>query len=153
MELKKYEKKINKAVEYLTEFPESIYDAWAEPKVNKGGILFMWVNHKADSAILDDVERPFDDAGCLTMLRQNVGYCVGLVVDGKPRKRKRKNKRIRKIIEQDERIPKNGEDIKLEHLPIFASYQLAFEEYRRKGKYKKLIKQIKKLQKCTITVD
>jgi hypothetical protein len=88
--------KYDLAIEFLTQNPDKIWDAWNHPAVNEGGCLFMYAHHST---------------GCLTQIRSAAeDYC------GSPLPQ------IAEII-ADERIPERSANITVESLPVFAEWQ------------------------------
>lgn len=90
-------------VERLTKNPEFIYDSWndAEP-------LFQ--------VAARNTHRNY---GCLTQIRQEIEiYSKGIVHEYHAQ-----TSELTKQIRNDERIPKNPKDIKVEDLPVFAEWQ------------------------------
>ncbi len=102
--------KYDEAVEYLTDHPDEIYDAWGcgaededdQPYVH-AQCLFQFATRNGEWSV---------DYGCLTQIR--VGFGEVEVED---------NHQLTLEIRADERIPSHGLDIRVEHLPVFAEWQ------------------------------
>jgi hypothetical protein len=96
--------KYDKQIKFLTANPERITRQW------ESGIgLFQFIDRSCD-----DNESNIN-SGCLTMIRSNMS-CVAII-------NRNVNNEITEQIRNDERIPINSNDIKVEHLPIFAEWQ------------------------------
>jgi hypothetical protein len=93
----------DEAVAYLTEHPDEILKAWSypDPEWHTGHSLFMCCGG----------EDSIRGAGCLTQIRQTDGRVPAATVD------------LTEAIAADERIPLDGWDIKVQHLPVFAEWQ------------------------------
>jgi hypothetical protein len=100
--------KYDMAVEYLTEHPDEIYDAWGNPFLHKGGCLFQFCNANGYNAII---------CGCLTQIRRG-GYAA-------------ETEELTEEIRNDERIPSSALDIRAEHLPVFAEWQRRLDKELR----------------------
>lgn len=105
--------KYDEAIAYLTKHPDAIQDAWQAGDVHEeAGCLFVAV---APEHQLYGHSVPFTsggDCGCLTTIR-----C------GDSRFALAWTKELTEAIRADERIPKDPDDITVEHLPIFAEWQ------------------------------
>lgn len=101
------------AVAYLTAHPEEIYEAWNEATDEvRGGCLFAYATKK-------DEDFHCTNIGCLTMIRHDrdareLGSEFG--------------PEITQAIRDDERIPDEGDDITVEHLPVFAEWQRRLDD-------------------------
>lgn len=95
--------KYDEAISYLTENPDQIQNSWNAPHSYFAGCLFMYVSKDTSS---------YDDIGCLTTIRRNDGF--GRVAC---------TRELTEAIRADERIPKKVNDIKVEHLSVFAEWQ------------------------------
>jgi len=95
--------KYDKAIDYLTENPDQIWNSWNEPHSYPQGCLFMYVSKTEHTA---------NNIGCLTTIRRNDGF--GKVAC---------TPELTEAIRADERIPKGARDIKVEDLPVFAEWQ------------------------------
>ena len=93
--------KYDEAIEYLTENPGQIYDAWMDPDSHQGGCLFKFLPGP------DNVDQWI---GCLTQIRF------------KPKLYSSRVPFLDEII-QDERIPFRPSDITIEDLPVFKEYR------------------------------
>jgi hypothetical protein len=104
--------KYDLAIDILTQNPSRIHDVWSDPEQSDGGCLFMWGNRSS---------------GCLTQIRKDPDIFGGTLPQAAE-------------IAKDERIPQNGYDIRVEHLPVFAEWQRRLDaelgENRSQGKYK-----------------
>jgi hypothetical protein len=87
--------KYDLAIEFLTQNPDKIWDAWNHPAVNEGGDLFMYAHRST---------------GCLTQIRRDPETYSGTISQSAE-------------ILADERIPKFPADITVESLPVFAEWQ------------------------------
>ena len=109
----------DKAVEYFTEHPNEINDAWNWPTTFKNtegeqiGLLFKHLggSHK-DS---EDTE-----CGCLTQVKFDMG-CYPMI-DGV------KDVEFYDLIKADDSIPTSGTQIEVSHLETFAKYQRMWDE-------------------------
>lgn len=111
--------KYDKAVEYLTENPSAIRESWNDPcnNVDSGGILFMAAaprSHHAFPTRPDGIE-----CGCLTTIRRGTTNLPNGVVQPGDAWTDELTHRIR----SDDRIPMTVDDIRVEHLPVFAEWQ------------------------------
>ena len=91
----------DEAVAHLTEHPDEIYESWGDYS-GLGGLLFM-------DAARDDYDRNDMLCGCLTQIRCGIFRA--------------QTNELTEAIRADERIPSNGGDITVEHLPLFAEWQ------------------------------
>lgn len=104
--------KYQKAVRYLTERPKEILFSWLEPTQHPAGCLFQFATTDGMSRM--DGE---NQCGCLTEIR------CGL--------RPAATTKLTMAIRRDKRIPHSGEDITVEHLPIFAEWQARLDRELR----------------------
>jgi len=102
--------KYDKAVQYLTEHPEAIYDAW-------------------DTATASTSLQQYPIASCLfrAITPDGESYqpgnsCCGCLTQVKYEDYRAFSGKLTQEIRADDRIPE-PEDITLEHLPIFAEWQ------------------------------
>lgn len=126
----------------LVRCPELIEVAWQNgfsTDENKPK-LFGYMSRRGDSSA------PEHFAGCLTQIRQedNAGAVYFETIF---------DKKIERIIKKDKRIPKNREDIRVEHLDVFVAYQTIVGEWRqsKKGFFQsvRMMHRILKLNKMT----
>ena len=108
------------AIQYLTENPDRIADAWADPQVYEARCLFAFAS-KTRHVIGDSS----DSVGCLTMI--SVG-CLTMIRSGRSShvENSDKDSRLAALeseIRADERIPLSWDAIQLSHLPVFAEWQ------------------------------
>lgn len=94
--------KYDEAVEYLTENPKAIWHSWGTPTSHPSGCLFQYVTPTGD-----DGETY---CGCLTLIRGSSNF-------------KACTPELTEAIRADKRIPEKGDEITVEHLPIFAEWQ------------------------------
>lgn len=108
--------KYDRAIAFLSENPDYIKPSWFTPEksdipaTKKAHCLFQFASPSG---------RPYRDCACLTQIRSGEGaaFTVGLT----------------KQISGDERIPKNPNHVRVEHLPVFAEWQRRLDrELRRK---------------------
>ena len=90
--------KYSKAIEYLTQHPEQIIDAWRSPRTHDAGCLFDFVHLDA----------------CLSMMR----FSPHAYTDSP----------WHTEIIADERIPSLAHEITVEDLPVFAEWQRKINE-------------------------
>ena len=124
--------KYDLAIDYLTENPEDIYDAWSSPGAykGKGGELFgfvapVWTDSSA-SAKYEGVRT--GTCGCLQQIRQAKveGY------DGSSGSAKMAYwERLWDSIANDRSIPTEGSEITVDDLPVFAVWQREIDEKRK----------------------
>jgi hypothetical protein len=100
--------KYDDAVERLTEHPEEILEVWSDPHLFPDGCLFQFVN---PSGKRDPWGGVGQECGCLTLIRQS------------PEKWKACTPELTARVLGDKRIPKNPQNIKPHHLPVFARWQ------------------------------
>lgn len=129
--------KYDDAMEYLFRHPEKIIDAWGDPEGyrGRGGELFGFVGpvwHSNDNKydIRGEVK---GSCGCLQQIRrayksEEVEYMseledTSMSLSFWPRQWAR--------IAMDRRIPAEEDDIKAEHLPVFAEWQRKIDDLRR----------------------
>ena len=96
--------KFDEAVAYLTEHPYEIQLAWDRPSNHTGGCLFRFCSPNQQ-----------DRCGCLTQVRRLDWGAFTF--------------ELTTAIRQDERIPSDVNDIKVEHLPVFAEWQRRLDQY------------------------
>jgi hypothetical protein len=96
------------AVEYLTENPDKIAEAWMNPRGSMGGALFLYAN----------ISGKFDGTycGCLTMIRQEGSNRIAATG------------RLTDAIKGDSRLPWVPNKITPDHLPIFAGWQRRIDQ-------------------------
>lgn len=109
--------KYDEAIEYLTEHPEKIYDAWSmsealDSPTGHAGCLFNFAGQQTDCADTDD---GIVDCGCLTQIRGGGGFAAFRSGEIDPA--------LSEEIAFDTRIPESGCSIRVEHLPVFAEWQ------------------------------
>lgn len=98
----------DKAVKFLTEHPEEIYDAWARVEDHVAGCLFGAVDKDPLNY------KPRGACGCLTQVKSGrIRAC---------------NSELTNRIRSDDRIPNTGEHITVKHLPIFAEWQRVLDK-------------------------
>lgn len=90
------------AIEYLTDAPEEIIDAWSNPTTHPAGCLFSYASNS------ETAEEAF--CGCLTQIRNSFAFSAPTA-------------ELTEAIRADKRIPYNEEDIKVRNLPVFAEWQ------------------------------
>lgn len=114
--------KYQKAVAYLTEHPEEIYDAWMSGgglhPIHPAACLFKMVSNTGESVRLESGK----ECGCLTMIK-NGGYVA-------------ETPELTVAIRADERIPYTQREIKPEHLPVFAEWQARIDKELGRGNNK-----------------
>ena len=95
----------------LTKNPDKIYEAWNTPVYfnNYGKTLFDKIGSEIDASGL-----PLT-TGCLTQIRSSETYAA--FIKGEL------DKELTNEIRADHRLPDNGYDITVEHLPIFKEWQ------------------------------
>ena len=96
--------KYARAITYLKKHPKQIISAWACPFVHPAGCLFQF----AAGQFKENDSRIF---GCLTQIR---GYSELYYAE---------TRRLTRLIAKDERIPRDEQEIRLKHLPVFAEWQ------------------------------
>jgi hypothetical protein len=101
--------KYDEAIEYLTKHPNDIYASWGSVDVERGGVLFMFAARDSENGLDNDTP-----CGCLTQIR--AGYLDA------------ETSELTERIRADERIPKEAEEIKVEHLPVFAEWQRTLDK-------------------------
>lgn len=94
--------KYDLAIEYLTEHPGEIDDAWGEPQWHEAGCLFGYCAKTAT----DEVDGLI--CGCLTQVKHENMPAL--------------TEELTQAIRADTRIPR-ASDITVSHLPIFAEWQ------------------------------
>lgn len=111
--MEKVKDKYDEEIEYLKANPDEINDHWS-----CGKPLFQYVT-------LDGSGK--DGSGCLTWVKRQSHYKeVNIDIEV--------NKQIRDEILADDRIPKNENDITIDHLEVFAEWQRKLDVYRYKYK-------------------
>ena len=110
--------KYDEAIAYLTEHPEEIYRAWHTCGTHPHGCLFEFCSPDGSNNKRADGEK----CGCLTMVRGlskigGVAWTDALTEE----------------IRTDERLPKSGSEITVEHLPVFAEWQRRLDREIRGG--------------------
>ena len=108
---KSLKKKLQAAVDHLTEHPEKINNSWSNSEV-----LFRYVHPDLNAVIRPDGEY----VGCPTMIKsgRNLAYTDALTEE----------------IRGDKRLPDNQVDITVDHLPIFMEWMLRLAvEFRWKS--------------------
>ena len=124
--------KYDRAIEYLTENPDDIYEAWGNPSEWEGcgGELFGFVapdwkdNH---SVVYDTRDVGVGTCGCLQQIRQDKvnggdGKSGDMCMSHWPR--------LWENIARDERIPSDADDIGVEDLAVFAEWQREIDALR-----------------------
>jgi len=128
--------KYDEAIDYLTEYPEEIGDAWNSPKVHEheGGILFGFValdwGDNKEKVRVDGVG--VGTCGCLQQIRKarKDGY------DGKSGSMAMSHwPRLWKEIARDRRLPIESGDITVKDLPVFAEWQRKLDILREQAGY------------------
>lgn len=120
--------KYDQAIAYLTDFPNEIEQAWAQPADHPAGCLFQQASRINLSTGNFEKQHPVEAGehviciGCLTQIRRdakdilpvinyvNIPYCA-ITPD------------LTKEIALDTRIPDSPDRVGLEHLPVFAEWQ------------------------------
>ena len=125
--------KYDRAIEYLTENPDDIYDAWSNPSEWEGcgGELFGFVapdwrnNH---SKVYNTRDVYVGTCGCLQQIRQDYKENGG---DGKSGDMCMSHwPRLWENIARDERIPSDADEIGVEDLVVFAEWQREIDALR-----------------------
>lgn len=98
--------KYDEAVAYLTANPDKIYGAWIGPNRNPGGRLFYYVMPNVQGTPWRNDGKA---CGCLSMICGNDYHAW--------------TDELTEEIRGDDRIPKTGSDVRVEHLPVFAEWQ------------------------------
>lgn len=102
--------KYEDAIAYLTEHPNEIEDAWGNPSWHVAGCLFVQCGSFSAGGTR---------CGCLTQVRRGMYPAA--------------NTKLTNEIRADERIPLDGHEITVEHLPVFAEWQRRLDrEFNRK---------------------
>lgn len=122
---------VRKDVEYLLDNPDKIEDAWNNPNVKKGGILFTYVS--------PDMTYNGLNAGCLTQIKMGV-------FNAELTRIPRRDKLITEFIVNDKKLPADWNDIGVEDLSRFASYQLAFQKYRETKDFDTLVETLETIK-------
>lgn len=102
----------DKAIEFLNQHPDKIADAWFQDGPGKS--LFGWCTKSRDMV---------QNCGCLTMVRNGNSNSYRRVEPGLPM-----SDALNVEISNDERLPDFADDIKLEHLPVFAEWQRRMDD-------------------------
>jgi hypothetical protein len=97
------------AVEFLTEHPDKIMEAWSFPSASPGGCLFYYVNRFGPWFWCDGKV-----CGCLTFVKSGRMEAETL--------------QLTEAIRSDERIVGNEKDLTVDHLPIFAGWQRRIDQ-------------------------
>jgi len=97
--------KYDVAVDYLTQHPEEISEAWGWPDTHPAGCLFSYCGDWED-----------DDVGCLTMVRAGLSAAT---------------EELTLAIRADARLPDDETKITVEHLPVFAEWQRRLDKELR----------------------
>jgi len=120
---KSLKKKLQAAVDYLTEHPEKIPYAWAKPNHRKGGCLFRIAHPDGVGRKFMLYRKDHLRCGCLTQIKGNYRH-------GMPAYTSTLTKEIR----ADKRLPRNAEQVTVDHLPIFQEWMLRLAvEFRWKS--------------------
>ena len=125
--------KYDLAIDYLTENPEDIYDAWASPGAyeGRGGELFGFVAPQWDDSNYSVKDRDgirVGTCGCLQQIREAKGEGY----DGKSGHAVMSYwNRLWDAIASDRRIPSDASDITVENLPVFAEWQREIDQKRK----------------------
>ena len=101
----------DEAVAFLTENPDRIYDAWNDPCISEGGILFSHVRKPGESTEGVGV------CGCLTQIARGVSddrWSITYVAQ---------TKELTDAIRADIRIPVSPSYIMVDNLQVFAEWQ------------------------------
>ena len=101
--------KYDRAIAYLTEFPEAIGDAWSSDGDSPGWPLFQYATPDGKIGARDN-----RTCGCLTTIRFGHDKDFGSVAW---------TDELTAAILADERIPRLIGDVTLAHLPVFAEWQ------------------------------
>lgn len=102
----KIEDQYDQHIAYLNKNPEDIYQEWSS-----GRGLFKMVGEGTAR-------------GCLTMIRCGIFPHFAYI-------KNKRNIEITNQIKNDSRIPSRIEDVKLEHLPVFAEWQRKIDELNK----------------------
>ena len=99
--------KYDKAIEFLTECPDQILNAWDYPEIHEAGSLFQYVAMSSS----DYISESGGNIGCLTMIKKDPGFFVA------------KTKILTEEIIKDERMPDDANKITVDSLSVFAEWQ------------------------------
>jgi len=124
--------KYDHAIDYLTDNPEDIHDAWSDPSgwEGKGGELFGFVgpDWKSNSNPGLHERITTGTCGCLQQIRQSFkhggdGTSGTMAMSHWPR--------LWQKIADDRSLPSDADDIGIEDLPVFAMWQREIDEKRK----------------------
>ena len=119
MKTKRTQDAYDRAVTYLKERPDEIPTAWVEATSHPAGMLFAFANREKMAGGHDAHGQPF---GCPTMIRSGQYGAATL--------------KVRDAIRRRRSIPDDPDDIRVEHLPAFASVQRMVDKALRRRKPK-----------------
>lgn len=107
--------KYDAAIEYLTQNPSEIYEAWNGPVDHVAGCLFQAAGHNGTVGMGETFPQRPDglECGCLTTIRKNDEYIPSVAWTDE----------LTAAIRADDRLPKDPREITVAHLPIFAEWQ------------------------------
>jgi len=124
--------KYDHAIDYLTENPEDIHDAWSNPSdyEGKGGELFGFVGPDWKSNKNPGMHERLETGtcGCLQQIRQafkagSDGTSGNMEMSHWPR--------LWQKIADDRSLPSDADDIGIGDLPVFAMWQREIDEKRK----------------------
>ena len=124
--------KYDHGIDYLTEHPEEIRDAWGNPKEweGKGGELFGFVGPDWKSSSNPGIHERIETGtcGCLQQIRMAGKNGA----DGKSGNMEMSHwPRLWQSIADDRSLPSDEDDITVEDLPVFAMWQREIDEKRK----------------------
>jgi hypothetical protein len=112
---KRLKDKYDLAIEYLKEKPNEIKEAWDYPKTHPAGCLFQYVSKNGERCCHTS-RKPL--CGCLTQIRKTPDEYEAPYP-------------LKTAIANDERLPKDINDVTIDDLEVFADWQRRLDEELR----------------------